>query len=266
MPQSSKPGNVRARPVMAGPTPARAAVQTTENSYEALVEGLEMAAEAMFAAEDAMAVATFPDHVIIGLCDEDGDCQVYFDIPYTMDADGDPMLGTPKPLDAAFVPAATNATGKLATRSASTRTRKAITTMPESEQLTSVRAALTEAGAATDIDPALAIRTMHADIRRLTPLADDGRRYRADLVAQSLEEGVRAFGNDFAVERYTALLNRADTTLDEIKGFVTDWRKVGDDRIPAGRSSSDTAESPPAVKEGEASTAAASRPNRAFAG
>jgi hypothetical protein len=111
--------------------------------------------------------------------------------------------------------------------------------------MVAVRAALVAAGQPENSDPVEAIRTLGAEVTRLRPLADDGRRYRADLVEEAISEGVRAFGNGFAVERYTALLERDATTLDEIKGFRDDWRALVDGTVPTGRAIKETSTEKP---------------------
>lgn len=83
-----------------------------------------------------------------------------------------------------------------------------------------------------------------AEIARLTPLADDGRVYRADLVEQALHEGIRAYGNAFPVETYREMLTTQ--SLDGIKRIVALHREAADKAIPTGRTSVDRAEKAPA--------------------
>lgn len=92
--------------------------------------------------------------------------------------------------------------------------------------LPDVRAALTAAGAAEDSEPLAAIRQLGDELRRLRPLADDGRAYRTDLIGDALRQGTRAFGEDFAAETYRGVLEHAD--LATIKRMRDDWQKLGD--------------------------------------
>lgn len=81
------------------------------------------------------------------------------------------------------------------------------------------------------------VRWLIAENARLQPLADDGRAYRADLVANALAEGVRAYGETFSQETYQGLMERA--SLDAIKRMTADWKAVGDKRFVGGRSIED---------------------------
>jgi hypothetical protein len=61
---------------------------------------------------------------------------------------------------------------------------------------------------------------------RLTPLADQGREYRADLIKEALAEGVRALGKDFHAETYELMFESAD--IAHIKRMRDDWKRQGD--------------------------------------
>lgn len=74
-------------------------------------------------------------------------------------------------------------------------------------------------------------------VEELTPLADDGRAYRSDLVNEALVQGVRAFGDKFAKETYTDVLNRSSLAV--IKQLSADWQAIGDSRFTGGRQSED---------------------------
>jgi hypothetical protein len=67
-------------------------------------------------------------------------------------------------------------------------------------------------------------RSTGAEMERLRGLADTGELYRRDLMEDALAEGVRAFGNEFQKERYTAILKRS--SIEEIKGFRDDWKAI----------------------------------------
>lgn len=83
-------------------------VITTEDSYEDLIDDLEDAAAAALSVYSVCVCATFPDHVIVSTWSYagagDGEMQFY-DFPYQLGTDGEPTLGTPTPVDPAFVPA-----------------------------------------------------------------------------------------------------------------------------------------------------------------
>ena len=76
------------------------------------------------------------------------------------------------------------------------------------------------------------VRAKDAEIERLKPLADDGRAYRADLIADALAQGVRALGQTFAEETYRTVL--AGAPIETIKRLRDDWQTVGDGRFPVG--------------------------------
>jgi hypothetical protein len=134
----------------------------------------------------------------------------------------------------------------------------------QNDPLRFIRRALVAAGQPADRDAVTAIREMASEIRRLAPLADDGRRYRADLIREALAEGVRAFGNGFATERYTALLQREATTLDDIIGFRNDWRTIANEVIPAGRSTRDHSERPTEARSTSTAAPKVVTPDAAF--
>ena len=83
-------------------------------------------------------------------------------------------------------------------------------------------------------DNALALmRKVAKELARLTPLADDGRAYRDDLVAQALAEGVRAQGEGFPQETYRAMLT--DAPLDHIKQIRDQFAAQAAKQLPTGR-------------------------------
>ncbi len=91
--------------------------------------------------------------------------------------------------------------------------------------------------AATDEAIVEAVRTLKAENDRLRPLADDGTRYREDLITAALTEGVRAYGDTFAKETYEGLLRGA--TIETIKRLRDDWQAVADRQFPGGRQTRD---------------------------
>jgi len=84
-------------------------------------------------------------------------------------------------------------------------------------------------------------------VEELTPLADDGRAYRSDLVAEALAQGVRAFGEKFATQTYTDVLERSSLAV--IKQLSADWLTIGDSRFAGGRQSTDGGEGAPVVAD-----------------
>jgi hypothetical protein len=87
------------------------------------------------------------------------------------------------------------------------------------------------------------VRRLAGEAARLRQLADDGRTYRADLIAATLEEGVRALGARFPREQTRAMLERA--TLEEIKATRDAYRAQGDERLGGGRLTTDEDTDPP---------------------
>jgi len=108
------------------------------------------------------------------------------------------------------------------------------------EQELKVRSILNVAPEA-DIIPV--VEGLQKRIGELEPQAEEGRQYRKDLVAEALAEGVRAHGNEFDAESYTAILNSAP--LVTVKRMRDDWKKTANKVLPAGRASLDEETNPP---------------------
>lgn len=113
---------------------------------------------------------------------------------------------------------------------------------PESVKETGVdiRELLLKLGAPVEADAEWVVKEMGSlrdQVTRLTPLADDGTAYRRDLVDDAIKAGVRAHGNDFAVETYKGILDAAP--LATIKRMTADWEATATKVLPAGRLSSD---------------------------
>lgn len=77
------------------------------------------------------------------------------------------------------------------------------------------------------------LKDLTAEVASLKPVADDGRTYRADLVATSLAEGVRAYGETFDEATYRKLLEGSDLSV--VKRLRDDWTTVAEGRFPKGR-------------------------------
>jgi HK97 family phage prohead protease len=76
-------------------------------SYESLLDKLECAIEDCcdgnpFSYAWSYIIATFPDYVIAFICGTQG--EGYWRFPYTVDADGNPTLGTPEQVEPTYVP------------------------------------------------------------------------------------------------------------------------------------------------------------------
>ncbi len=101
------------------------------------------------------------------------------------------------------------------------------------------------------------VRELVGELKRLRPLADDGRQYRADLIADALKEGVRAIP-DFNQESYRSLLEQSK--LDAIKQMRADWAAVANKRWPNGRQTTEANNEP-----GDEATPVGIIPDEAYA-
>lgn len=70
-------------------------------------------------------------------------------------------------------------------------------------------------------------------IKTLEPLAEDGRNYRTQLVADALAQGVRCQGEKFNQDSYRAILETAPLTT--VRQMHDDWKEIADKVLPAGR-------------------------------
>jgi len=91
----------------------------------------------------------------------------------------------------------------------------------------------------------------NAEIERLRPLAQQGERYRADLIEEVLTEGVRANGEQFPVDTYREIL--AGTSLDNILAMREQYAEQARKRLGGGRQTVDD-------DEGEQAAEAAAQP------
>jgi hypothetical protein len=139
------------------------------------------------------------------------------------------------PAEGAVVEEATTTT---TTETRSTSTPETTTTVVV-DPFKGLRSVLAEAGiAGADADePERAVRALVAEVGRLRPLADDGKAYRVDLVAEALAEGVRAVGEAFAAETYRGLLETAP--LATIKRMRDDWSEVASKSFVGRRATQD---------------------------
>lgn len=104
------------------------------------------------------------------------------------------------------------------------------------------------------------VTEMEQRIKALEPQAEDGRQYRADLVAEALAEGVRAFGEKFDADTYRTLLESSPLAV--IKRMRDDWAVLGTERFPRGRQTLDQSEAP---VNGNQAAQRMRVPDRAFA-
>lgn len=83
-------------------------------------------------------------------------------------------------------------------------------------------------------------------IKALKDLAENGRKYKEDLVDEAVKERVAVQGDSFNSENYKSLLNRAD--IDFIKEEAESYRKMKGDKFTSGRQ---TNASDPTLQENE---------------
>lgn len=101
----------------------------------------------------------------------------------------------------------------------------------------------TVVGASLDEHIIPMVEALVRDNAELKPLAEQGRQYHADEVQRALEQGVRAFGNEFQAEEYEGVLK--GSSIKAVQRFAADWKKVADKGLPAGRQSSESGGEPP---------------------
>ena len=126
----------------------------------------------------------------------------------------------------------------------------------ELEGLDEARALLTEWGEPETVNLAewaRALKQAHADltakVAELTPLAETGRAYRADLIEDTIQEGVRAFGAAFPEATFRQMLDTQD--LAGIKALRDYHAAIATQTLPGGRRSVDTVP----VQPGDSQTA-----------
>ena len=110
-----------------------------------------------------------------------------------------------------------------------------------SKALADARGVLLGAGAADDTVAEMAAWAVR-EINALRPMAEDGRRYRADLIEEALAEGVRGMGTTFDMVLYRTLLDNAETT--QIKRLRDQWRSMGDAKFAGGPVTRETNDKP----------------------
>lgn len=86
------------------------------------------------------------------------------------------------------------------------------------------------------------VAELEAEAAELRQNAEDGKQYRADLIDETLSNGVRAFGDKFDRKMYEEMLRISP--LGMIKRMRDDWGVVGDAQFSGGRHSVDNSEAP----------------------
>lgn len=81
------------------------------------------------------------------------------------------------------------------------------------------------------------------EIADLTLDAEDGKAYRQARVDEGIKQGVRAHGDDFDEEYHREYY--ADLPLDKLEKAIESNKKIGDTKLPEGRSTTDDHEPPP---------------------
>lgn len=114
------------------------------------------------------------------------------------------------------------------------------TTMDELQQINSLLNEVNATGE-TALDK---VRWLVEENTRLRPLADQGGQYRADLIADTLAEGVRALSDAFAKETYEGIMKRA--SIEEIKELRANFAAHAAQRFPGGRQTVDGEQQTPA--------------------
>lgn len=126
------------------------------------------------------------------------------------------------------------------------RSKQAMSGEPTNDLLTQIRAILgnSDAPAGDEVEGvrwlAAEVTRLKAETTRLSPLAEDGKTYRTDLIEETLKEGVRAMGDNFAHEAYKEMLESA--SLARIKEVRDKFAAQAKATIPGGRQTTDADE------------------------
>lgn len=97
------------------------------------------------------------------------------------------------------------------------------------------------------------LREIEASVAGIRKMADDGKAYREDLIAETLAEGVRAHGKDFKQEEEKGMLE--SLPIAAIKRMRDSYKAIGDKLLPGGRATTDEEGKgdppPPATRKAE---------------
>lgn len=108
------------------------------------------------------------------------------------------------------------------------------TPLPTSDPVFAIRQMLDAAGIQQgESDLGARVRFLIAERDRLTPLADIGTQLRAKLIDAALDEGVRAYGNDFKKEDERADLETLSVAA--IERRAASYKRIADAAIPGER-------------------------------
>ena len=86
------------------------------------------------------------------------------------------------------------------------------------------------------------IETLRDEKADLLLDAEDGKAYRASRVDEGIKQGVRAHGDDFDEEYHREYY--ADISLEKLEKAIESNKKIGDAKLPEGRSTTDTHQPP----------------------
>ena len=87
------------------------------------------------------------------------------------------------------------------------------------------------------------VETLRDEKADLIADAEDGKAYRKARVDEGIKQGIRAHGDEFDEEYHREYY--ADLPLDKLEKAIESNKKLGDAKLPEGRSTSDTHEPPP---------------------
>lgn len=118
-----------------------------------------------------------------------------------------------------------------------TRVRQAEADRWQGELTGTLRLAGIELAAGQDV---LALtRSLAEEVVRLRPRAEDGEKWRAELIRAAVAEGVRAFGDDFNQERQRTRLERM--APEDIQLETDSWAAIAARALPAGQATKNDA-------------------------
>lgn len=107
----------------------------------------------------------------------------------------------------------------------------------EAEGLDAASAALALSAVLDDqrhLDLKATIAELDQRIAELKPVAADGRAYRESLITETLDWGVRTYGNDFRRDMFERMLREPSRTLDDIRALKADFERLAAQRLGSG--------------------------------
>ena len=136
--------------------------------------------------------------------------------------------------------------------------------MTDQEWIASLREKLDIPNLKTTDEPDEVVETLQAEVTSLREQnetlkdekadlvqdAEDGKAYRQARVEEGIKQGNRAHGDDFDEEYHREYY--ADLPLDKLEKAIESNKKLGDAKLPAGRSTSDAHEPPPEKQKASA--------------